>query len=71
MAPAAEYISRPDDDDLVDPPEAARILSISKRTLYNWKVDGRGPKYVKVGHLTRYRKGDLRRYVHEHTSGGF
>ncbi|MDO4429194.1 MAG: helix-turn-helix domain-containing protein [Atopobiaceae bacterium] len=28
---------------------AARILGISPRTLSNWRVQGRGPRYVKVG----------------------
>lgn len=28
---------------------AAQILGISPRTLSNWRVQGRGPRYVKVG----------------------
>jgi predicted DNA-binding transcriptional regulator AlpA len=61
------YQPRPDDDDLVNTREAAHVLSVSPKTLYNWKDRRQGPDWVKVGHLTKYRKGDLRRWLHEHT----
>jgi hypothetical protein len=32
---------------------------ISARSLQRWRQDGRGPKFVRVGNLIRYRASDL------------
>ncbi len=34
---------------VVSSAEAAQILGISPRTLANWRVQGRGPAYVRIG----------------------
>lgn len=39
--------------------EAARKLGISHRTLEDWRLTNRGPRFVKLGRLVRYRLGDL------------
>lgn len=39
--------------------EAARFLSISPRTLEQWRRKRRGPAYYKVGRLVRYLLADL------------
>jgi len=61
------YQPRPDDDVLVDVLVAARMLSISHKTLYNWKQMGRGPRCTKVGRSDRWSKGEIRRWLHERT----
>lgn len=39
---------------------AAKLLALSPRTLRNWRVQGNGPKFVKVSkRAIRYRYGDL------------
>ncbi|MPV50275.1 helix-turn-helix domain-containing protein [Pseudactinotalea sp. HY160] len=43
--------------------EAAAYLSLSPRTLRNWRWLGRGPIPVYVGGAVRYRVGDLNAYV--------
>ncbi|RZI99625.1 MAG: DNA-binding protein [Brevundimonas sp.] len=39
--------------------EAARKLGISHRTLEDWRLVSRGPRFVKLGRLVRYRLDDL------------
>ena len=45
--------------------EAASFLDLSKRTLQAWRVQGRGPKFIKVGRSVRYRLEDLQTFVNE------
>ena len=47
-------------DRLIDEKEAASFICYSVRTLQNWRVDGGGPKFIKVsGRSVRYRRRDL------------
>jgi 5-methylcytosine-specific restriction protein A len=39
--------------------EAAAFLSFSSTTLNNWRCEGRGPTYFKIGGSVRYRRIDL------------
>jgi excisionase family DNA binding protein len=39
--------------------EAARFLRVSHRTLEDWRLTGRGPRFVKLGRLVRYLRTDL------------
>jgi len=32
---------------------------VSERTLQRWRLEGVGPKFLKLGRLVRYRKSDL------------
>lgn len=34
---------------LLTPAELAKILPITERTLENWRLDGKGPPYVRLG----------------------
>jgi excisionase family DNA binding protein len=44
--------------------EAAMLLSVSHRTLQNWRVRGGGPRFVKIGgRIVRYRRGDIATWV--------
>ena len=53
------------DDELVDSSEAARILDVKEKTLPVWRSTKRYPelKYVKIGSLAKYRRGDLRAFI--------
>jgi predicted DNA-binding transcriptional regulator AlpA len=49
---------------LLNEVEAGQFLSLSHRTLQNWRVKGGGPKYLKIGLKTvRYRLTDLQSWL--------
>ena len=52
--------------------EAANYLRLKKNTLEVWRVQGRGPIFVKFGGAVRYRVSDLEKYAlvctHNNTS---
>ncbi|MDQ8027175.1 MAG: helix-turn-helix domain-containing protein [Brevundimonas sp.] len=43
--------------------EAARKLGVSHRTLEDWRLTNRGPRFVKLGRLVRYRLSDLHDFM--------
>lgn len=43
--------------------EAAELLRVKESTLEQWRWQGRGPQFVKVGRLVRYRYSDLEEYT--------
>jgi predicted DNA-binding transcriptional regulator AlpA len=51
---------------LLDQRQAADYLHVSTRTLERLRVSGDGPAYVKLGHLVRYRLGDLEKWIAAH-----
>ena len=54
------------EDQLLTETDAAKLLSISPRTLRNWRVRGGGPQYVKVsGRCVRYCYGDLNTFINQ------
>jgi len=34
-------------------------IGTSVNTLANWRSEGVGPKYIKVGHMVKYRQSDI------------
>ena len=48
---------------LITEKEAAQFLSVSLRTIQNWRFRNRGPKYKKLGRLVRYSVADLSAYA--------
>jgi excisionase family DNA binding protein len=44
---------------VMNTPRAAQYLGLSLPTLTRMRVDGDGPKYVKMGRAVRYRIADL------------
>jgi hypothetical protein len=46
-------------------PEAAADLSIEPGTLEQWRWNGRGPRFVKIGRSVRYRPADLELFLAE------
>lgn len=51
--------------DLLTPAELAVMLSKSPRTLANWRSNGRGPKYLKLGPEPPAGKQDRRPVLYE------
>jgi predicted DNA-binding transcriptional regulator AlpA len=48
---------------LLNQREAASALRLSERTLQRFRVDGRGPKYVRAGHSIRYQQNALEEWI--------
>jgi len=40
-------------------PEAAAYLNVQPTTLEQWRWNGRGPTFIKLGRSVRYRQADL------------
>jgi excisionase family DNA binding protein len=55
--------------DLVDEVALADRLGVSRSTLQSWRYSGRGPRYIKVGRLIRYRNADIDAYLHVNSRG--
>ena len=49
------------------PDETAEVLHTSPRTLERRRLDGTGPKFVKLGRRVLYRPEDVETHVSEHT----
>lgn len=62
-----------EDHAVVGSAEAARMLGISPRTLANWRAQGRGPAYVRLGKSRSpvlYRVGDIESWLESRLVGG-
>ena len=45
--------------------KVAQILSCTKSALRRWRREGRGPRFVKIGRLVRYRQEDVEDFINE------
>lgn len=54
-------------DRLVDEHEAASVLGLKRQTMAVWRSRGRGPMFVRIGRLVKYRMSELSRYVDSNT----
>ena len=52
---------------LLRPSEAARALGVHPQSLANWRAEGRGPCFVKLGTAVRYDADALRLFVAANT----
>ena len=50
--------------------EVAGHLNVSLASLRRWRLEGRGPRFVKVGALVRYRPEDLEQWMAALPTGG-
>lgn len=50
--------------------EASQQLKMSPQTLADWRWKSKGPKFVKVGRLVRYRQSDLDQWLQRQVTGG-
>lgn len=51
--------------DLLTPEEFAAMIGLSPRTIANWRSNGRGPKYLKLGPEPPAGKQDRRPVLYE------
>jgi len=47
---------------LIDEGVAAQMLGTKAKTMANWRYQGIGPKFIKVGRLVKYDPDDLQAY---------
>jgi excisionase family DNA binding protein len=50
--------------------EVAQQLHVSLASLRRWRLERRGPRFIKVGSLVRYRPDDLEQWLVEQPTGG-
>lgn len=55
--------------DLIDEVTLAVRLGVSRSTLQSWRYAGRGPRFIKLGRLVRYRNADIDAYLKAQTRG--
>jgi predicted DNA-binding transcriptional regulator AlpA len=48
---------------LVAERDASELLGVSVRTLQIWRLQGNGPRFVKLGRAVRYDGRDLDEYI--------
>jgi hypothetical protein len=57
-------------DGLLNEKEAAASLNVSVAATRKWRVQGRGPAYLKLGKLVRYRPEDINEWLSTRPRGG-
>lgn len=50
--------------------EVSKQLRVSLAALRKWRVINRGPQFLKIGSLVRYRQGDLHQWLASLPVGG-
>lgn len=63
IVPSVSPVERTTPTDLIDETALAERLGVSRSTLQGWRYAGRGPRYLKIGRLIRYRNADVDRFV--------
>jgi excisionase family DNA binding protein len=43
--------------------EVAQYLGINRATLRRWRIENRGPAYIKLGGAIRYRAADIEAFI--------
>ncbi len=55
-------------DELMTSPDAARFLKLEPQTLRSWRVQGRGPRYIRIaGTRVAYRRSELEQWLEDRT----
>ncbi len=55
------------EDDVLSERQTSSLLLVQPSTLQAWRTKGRGPKYLKIGKLVRYRLRDLHSFLDQQT----
>tara|TARA_B110000902_G_C13737793_1_gene371618 strand:+ start:262 stop:471 length:210 start_codon:yes stop_codon:yes gene_type:complete len=58
------------DNPLRSSKETAEQLQICNLTLGNWAYMGKGPRFLKIGRLRKYRQSDIDLYLGSCKTGG-
>jgi hypothetical protein len=56
----------PPQSPLITPQRAAEYLHVNARTLANWRVIGKSPRFVRIGRRPFYRQSDLDAWIDAH-----
>jgi len=56
-------------DGLWSTDRTAEYLDLAPRTLVDWRYQGRGPEFVRLGTAVRYRPEDVRQWVADQRAG--
>ena len=70
MLVAADPFNAIEIEDFFDEKEISRILRVSTGTLRAWRCEGRGPRFVKIHHMVRYSRQDVRAWLAQLPTGG-
>jgi predicted DNA-binding transcriptional regulator AlpA len=62
VAVASKVRDEPSLADLIDEPALAARLGVPRSTLQSWQYTGRGPQFIKLGRMIRYRTADVDAY---------
>ena len=62
-------VETPDVKHLIDEGALASRLGVSRSTLQSWRYTGRGPRFIKLGRMVRYRVADVDAYLNSNTHG--
>ena len=62
QAPSAQQIDFALDG-LLSPDDVAELLKVDTRTLSNWRYQGKGPVFTKMGGIVRYTKFDVNNFI--------
>jgi predicted DNA-binding transcriptional regulator AlpA len=54
---------------LVTESEVSRLLQVSLARLRKWRVEKRGPRFIKIGSMVRYRLADLQQWLSSQPTG--
>lgn len=46
--------------------QAANYLGVSKQRLEIWRHQGKGPRFIKLARMVRYRKSDIDEFLEQH-----
>ena len=57
--PDAIRVDSVEPEELTAPEKVAKQLGVTAQTLANWRSEGSGPRFVKVGRLVYYRRSDV------------
>jgi predicted DNA-binding transcriptional regulator AlpA len=57
-------------DTLLTEMDVSKHLRVSVACVRRWRLERRGPKFVKIGSLVRYRPEDLEQWVNAQPTGG-
>lgn len=67
----APAINSNNPDDLLTQEQVAKQWGLSAKALEKWRVEGKEPKYIKLGNgkksVVRYRRQDIMNFVSNHT----
>lgn len=51
---------------LLSEPQAAALMGLSRFTLRNKRLEGHGPRHIRIGRNVRYRRVDLEVFIEQH-----